>query len=79
MSFDIARIHHGQASVLAELSLLRSTVNKRLTDILARGDARGAEEAAIACRWLSDNTVPANRLAARAEGIARFLGGRTHG
>ena len=79
MSPDIARITEGQASVLAELSLLRSTVNRRLTDILAEEDRQGAQEATIVAKWLDDGTVAARHLKSRAEGIARYLGGRTHG
>ena len=79
MSPDIARIHHGQASVLNELAALRSTVNKRLSAILAAEDRTAASEAAIVARWLDDGTIAARHLKSRAEGIARYLGGRTHG
>ena len=79
MSPDIARIHQGQSNVLAELSLLRSSVNRRLTDILAEEDRQGAQEATIIAKWLDDGTVAARHLKSRAEGIARYLGGRTHG
>ena len=79
MSPDIARIHHGQASVLNELAALRSTVNKRLSAILAEEDRQGAQEATIVAKWLDDGTVAARHLKSRAEGIARYLGGRTHG
>ncbi|NCA90451.1 MAG: hypothetical protein EOM92_16560 [Gammaproteobacteria bacterium] len=79
MTSDLARIHAGQSAVLAELDALRSTVNQRLTAILAQEDRRGAEEANIVARWLDDGTIAARHLMSRAEGIARFLGGRTHG
>ena len=41
------------------------------SDIISR-------QAAIVAHWLSDDTVPAKRLTARAESICRFLGGRRH-
>lgn len=67
-----------QADVLHELELLRASINGKLTAILAQGDIKGAREAAIVAHWLSDDTVPAKRLTARAESICRFLGGRRH-
>mgnify|MGYP001765790393 CR=1 FL=1 len=79
MSSDIARIYQGQSNVLAELSLLRSTINRRLSAILAQEDRQGAQEATVVAKWLDDGTVAARNLKARSFAIARFLGGRTHG
>ena len=67
-----------QAEVLHELALLRSSIHSKLTAILVREDRQSAAEAAIVCRWLDDDTVAAQRLKARAEGIRRFLEGRRH-
>lgn len=79
MTSDLARIHAGQSAVLAELDALRSTVNQRLTAILAQEDRQGAQEATVVAKWLDDGTVAARNLKARSFAIARFLGGRTHG